>query len=122
MKRKTLIFFALITAPFIAKEVIDMNIFKKVDDKIKEKRWYELCLRNDAIFNVGIVTAMGFILKDNRKVLGAGRKYIRIELFMDIEQKQFIELACRDYLKSIKRIEPLNKPEKSEEVRQLVWK
>ena len=90
-------FFAAITCLFIAKEVIDMKIVNKLNDQLKKKRRYGLCLRNEAIFNVGVITALGLIGKENRKILDANDTYIKIELIMDVEQKAAIDLATRDY-------------------------
>lgn len=78
-----------------------MSIRKRINDKLTEKKQYVYVLRNEVIFNTGVMTAIGILGEKNRVVLGAGDTYIKIKLIMDIEQKTAVDLAVRDYLKNV---------------------
>lgn len=89
------------TSHIIAKEVCDMKITKKLNDKLTEKKLYQYVLKKNVIFNVGVMTALGILGEENRELVGCGDSYVRFNLIMDIEQKTGIDLAVRDYLVNI---------------------
>lgn len=115
------IFFAIITAPLIAKEVQKMNLRKRLNNKLTEKKQYIYVLRNEVIFNIGIMTAIGILGEENREVLRAGDTYITMKLTMDIEQKTGIDLAVRDYLRKVIEYEKYEELEKRH-TKTMVWK
>lgn len=109
------------TAHIIAKEVLKMGIRKRLNNKLTEKKQYVYILRNEVIFNVGIITALGILGEGNREVLRAGDTYITMKLTMDIEQKTGIDLAVRDYVRNIMEYEKYEELEK-DPVQTIVWK
>lgn len=109
------------TSHIIAKEVLKMGIRKRLNNKLTEKKQYVYIFRNEVIFNVGIITALGILGEGNREVLRAGDTYITMKLTMDIEQKTGIDLAVRDYVRNIMEYEKYEKLEK-DSVQTIVWK
>ena len=97
------------------KMIID-RINEKLNQKLTEKKQYEVVIRKEALFNIGIVTAMNMLAEENRELLAVYKDCAELVMFMDIEQKTAIELALRDYLVSMRCLEV--KPE----VKTMVWK
>ena len=98
-----------------------MNLRKRLNNKLTEKKQYIYVLRNEVIFNIGIMTAIGILGEENREVLRAGDTYITMKLTMDIEQKTGIDLAVRDYLRKVIEYEKYEELEKRH-TKTMVWK
>ena len=98
-----------------------MNLRKRLNNKLPEKKQYIYVLRNEVIFNIGIMTAIGILGEENREVLRAGDTYITMKLTMDIEQKTGIDLAVRDYLRKVIEYEKYEELEKRH-TKTMVWK
>ena len=98
-----------------------MNLRKRLNNKLTEKKQYIYVLRNEVIFNIGIMTAIGILGEENREVLRAGDTYITMKLTMDIEQKTGIDLAVRDYLRKVIEYEKYEELEKRH-TKTTVWK
>lgn len=92
-----------------------MKLKVKIDEKLKEKKNYYMITKQDILFSVGAMAAIGTLSRDNRGIVDTGEggdmsvcRTLRWFLRMDIEQKAAIELAARD---NIIELFPIEKTE-----------
>lgn len=120
-KTKLLGIFAVFTIAYIAKEVNAMKIKEKVTNKLNEKKWYYVELETDAIYSVAIVTLLGTLKPENRRLWDGNPSKVLFKLNLDSKQKAAFEVAARDYLIKMETEEEVFNQDKSK-ARLLVYK
>ena len=93
-----------------------MKIIDKINERLKEKKQYEYIIDKEALFNVGVITALGLLDKSNRELMAVTDEYAELTLFMDMEQKAAIDLALRDFIEKVIVVE------EPKQVKTMVWK
>ena len=93
-----------------------MKIIDKINERLKEKKQYEYIIDKEALFNVGVITALGLLDKSNRELMAVTDEYAELTLFMDMEQKAAIDLALRDFIEKVIVVE------EPKQVKAMVWK
>ena len=93
-----------------------MKIIDKINERLKEKKQYEYIIDKEALFNVGVITALGLLDKSNRELMAVTDDYAELTLFMDMEQKAAIDLALRDFIEKVIVVE------EPKQVKTMVWK